>query len=330
MSKEDKENLSSYDLGQVLKNSHNKAEYALDVVQVNDWIPKRFSKVEYTYKDMGDDTKEVEFITFFDFGVRETRSIKVRDYPTGRAHTTVVSFKNQTAHYLNGKYFKIYDDAGSVGIWFNMDQSSTQPTMGTLRAIEIQVSSEDNYFDILDKLITTVGLDSEFNATSVGYYAMLSSISLGPKSLSTSGTCKLIIQNEIGYSSINNTSFSLFVTPLNLAFHVWYNVDGSGVDPAFPSSTPIMVSILSTDDKVLIAQKTMNAINDSIYFKATINNEKLFIENTIAGPNTDLIDHGTEFEEILTTKQGELPKPNCRIQVLFDVNRFITGIQRLI
>ena len=169
--------LSNLDFSQVLKDSHRERAHAIDVVQVNSFVPDKFSKINILYNANKCPTE----VTYYGYGVRHCTKFSIREDAQGISEKTVAILTSCDPNKLEGKYFLIYDDAGSVGVWFDLDNTSTQPTTGALRDIEVDISVTDTPSDLATKLSNTLNGDSEFIASSLNSLAVISSISLGIK-----------------------------------------------------------------------------------------------------------------------------------------------------
>ena len=126
--------------------------------------------------------------------------------------------------------------------------------------------------------------------------------------------------------SLNNTYFTLFSEYDESLYHVWYNVDGLGVNPAPIGSCGIEVQIQSNDDKEIVALATKLAIDFIEDFKADRSVNIVKITNIRKGTSSNLTDVGTGFA-ISTLQEGteELIK---NIDIPFDGNvRYIYNEQ---
>ena len=69
--------------------------------------------------------------------------------------------------------------------------------------------------------------------------------------------------------SLQNTYIKIYSAPDNESFHIWFNVDGLGVDPSPTDSTPIEIPINVNDDSSVIAMKNI-LDNDILYLPPNI------------------------------------------------------------
>jgi len=98
--------------------------------------------------------------------------------------------------------------------------------------------------------------------------------------------------------SLNNKYFFLYEGRSARKFHVYYNVNGAGVDPAPPNSTAIEVEINTNDASAIVAYATELVINSSLYreyFNAKRAGSQLVITANKAGVTSDSLDVDTGF-----------------------------------
>lgn len=110
--------------------------------------------------------------------------------------------------------------------------------------------------------------------------------------------------------SLQNTYIKLFSCPDNKSFHLWFNVDNLGVDPAPENSTGIEVPINSNDDSSVISMAISLVVNTLFndYFKALRNNSTVEISCVESGVISDSQDFGTGFVLANTSGEQELIK----------------------
>lgn len=323
--------LSDLDFPTVLKDAHNREEHAIDVILANDFVPKRYNKIGYEYKDMGDGTFEVEYITFYGEGVQEVSRVCTRDYPLGKSEITTLSFLNKIGSDLDGKYFIIYDDVGSVGVWFDVDNSSTPPTTGAARDIEIDITAADTANDLASKLSTQLGADSKFSTMTSTFLSIIASSTVGNKTNASDFNTGLGIVVTDGFSELSNKYFLLYSVNDETTFYIWYNVDGGGTDPAIGGATGIEVAITSIDSAATIATKTSIAINNQDEFTTEVEGNAVDITNDRFGPSTNITDVNTEHVEFVTKVDGEIGGIVAKVRMHYDdTSKLLTFIEKII
>lgn len=145
--------------------------------------------------------------------------------------------------------------------------------------------------DFYDSFEVTYNTDN--NPTQACYY-------VGTKTHLTTIACKADIA-----LSLQDTYFFIYAAMSNTRFHVWYSVDGLGVDPAPANSIGIEVPLSSGDSAAIVANATQLILNMSVYkeyFNATRQNSVLTITNLKKGPVTDSLDGDTTF--IISNEAG--------------------------
>jgi hypothetical protein len=105
--------------------------------------------------------------------------------------------------------------------------------------------------------------------------------------------------------SLNNKYFFVYEGRSNRKFHVWYNVNGAGTDPAPPNSTGIEVAISTGDAAGIVSYASELVINSTLfreYFTAKRAGAMLYITANKAGVTSDSLDVDTGFT--LLNQQG--------------------------
>jgi hypothetical protein len=111
--------------------------------------------------------------------------------------------------------------------------------------------------------------------------------------------------DDVG-GSLNNTYFPLYSENDESLYHVWYNVNGAGVDPAPANSQAVEVEINTNEQKEVVALATKLALEKIEDFKV----DKclpytLRVVNTRKGLATDTVDSGTGFKFVVTLQGAE-------------------------
>ena len=102
---------------------------------------------------------------------------------------------------------------------------------------------------------------------------------------------------DSGGGAINLNGDYFLMESSVLQYFVWYNMDGTGVDPqttepALATMTGIEVAIASADDDTTIASKTADEIDGVTSFTSSVVGVQITITNDIAGEISNAI-HGT-------------------------------------
>lgn len=140
------------------------------------------------------------------------------------------------ASIAGGDYFTIYNTTTKFAIWFTKDGSGSAPSVGATN-IQVNITTGDTQAIVNQKCREVMNGWGDFVIT-----------------------CNAA-------ASITNSSYWLFSTTdgTYTNFYVWYNINGTGVDPAIANKYGIQVAIGSTDTSTQVATKTQAAINSYFY-----------------------------------------------------------------
>ena len=320
-----KENqLSDFDMGSVLKDSHNKEQNALDINQVNSLVPSKFDTIELTY----DVNENITVAKYYGLGKQEIFTIAIRDTPQGSAEITTFPFTSSTPAGLGGKYLIIYDDVGSVGVWFDLDNGSTPPTTGAARDIEIDIATGDSTTDLATKFATTMNSDSKFAGTTVSSLAVIQVSTIGNKTDATTGTSGITPSITQGVNSLEGKFFYIYNRDDNIKYGWYYTIDGSGSEPSNDADVMTVVPILSSDDIGEIATKTSVIVNNNDYLSCDSSGSS-FIVTELQNGNTTGFEDGDSGFTSNTDQEGEASQLVATVYMSYDVNNNITKIERV-
>jgi len=104
--------------------------------------------------------------------------------------------------------------------------------------------------------------------------------------------------------SLNNKYFFIYEGRSGRKFHVWYNVNGAGVDPAPSNSTGVEVAIATNEAAGVISYATELVLNSTLYreyFNARRSGASLRVVANKIGATDDSLDFSTSFT-ILNTQ----------------------------
>jgi hypothetical protein len=106
--------------------------------------------------------------------------------------------------------------------------------------------------------------------------------------------------------SLNNSYFILYSGYDRAKYHVWYDVDGAGVDPAPANSLGFRVPLQSNDSAEMVALATKLVLSNLSDFSiAVIGGVQLRITNTEMGTSTDTTQVGTGFTYLIAQQGSE-------------------------
>lgn len=325
------EKSSSLDYTNAITSSHNEEAKALNVINANSLVPARFGKVELEYITSGFGVGEIGTARYYSNGAYQETKLITRGDKLGNAHKTTISFINRTPSSLDGKAFILYDNGGAVKVWFNVDFGSTEPTVAdTYRSIEVNLLSGNDHETVAKKTALALNMDTQFLAVYSLYYIIISSSTTGIKPDSEDFNTGLFIKNTAGVDSVtlNNKYFYINSATNADEYYVWYNVNGSGIDPVISGKTGVMVAISTGSTSQAVAQATKTALDSLGDFITNIDSDTLLITNNLIGV-TDLaqdIDTGFLF---FVQKEGQGRDLLVTLNLSYNSNNDVISIERL-
>jgi hypothetical protein len=144
--------LSDADALQVLRDVHNANEQALNVVVSNGLVPKKYSKVAFTYVTSGNGLGDVETVSY---------------YGDGQPEISQITFNSDIAGNLNNKYFFIWSagNATKYYVWFNNGTGvDPDPDSGNSTPIEVQYDNNDAASTLADLAADAINSTIDFGA----------------------------------------------------------------------------------------------------------------------------------------------------------------------
>lgn len=109
----------------------------------------------------------------------------------GVAEVTTITCVADSSGSLHTKYFKVYDQAGSVGVWFDIDDAGGSAPAGALactRQIEVStVATGDSAGTVATKVAAVLEADSQFTAAAVSTAITLTNSYVGDRTNATAG-----------------------------------------------------------------------------------------------------------------------------------------------
>jgi hypothetical protein len=320
--------LSKRDPGQVMQDAHNMDEFALDVIAANSLVPKRYSKITWDYQVLLDGTEEIKYLYFWGFGEKESNQLEVYDKPLGAKEKTTINLAGYSPVHLAGKYFYIYDSVGSIAAWFNLDGGNVAPSVVVNRFLEIPITTGSNPSQLALAIKTTFNADSEFTAVNSSTYVMIESTTIGNKNDALNGDTTFNFLIEDGVATLNS-KYLLLSDETSTLYYIWFNENGTGVDPLVPLATAIEVPLGIAETAFTVAQKIVLSLSTYPKFKTSQEGVYVVIENVYDGICSGLVDGNTGF--VLNKIQLGEDKPLVgKLEVILDVNDCPAGFERII
>lgn len=110
--------------------------------------------------------------------------VKVEQGSSSRQEKHTVTCVADDNDDLDGTYFVLPDDAGTVGFWIDTDDSGTSaPSTGADRDVEITtIATDDDAETVATKVAAAINADSKFSATASGAVVTVTLAAYGPTS----------------------------------------------------------------------------------------------------------------------------------------------------
>lgn len=323
---------TSLDYTNAITSSHVEEANAFNVINVNTLIPPNHGKIVLEYITSSTSGEGcVGKVDYYSKGDYQETKIITRGDSLGTAHKVTLNFSNKTPESLNGKSFVIYDNIGAVNVWFNVDFSTSEPiNSSTYRSIVINLLSSQSSQIIAQKVALAMSMDSEFLGVYSLSYVIISSNTSGIKPDSYDVNTGVYIKNTPGTESktLNNKYFFINSANNTNKYYIWYNVSGTGVDPAIPGKIGIMVPITNGATSQAVAQKTKELLDLNPNFITNIDNETLLITNKVVGIS-DLSEEGNSDFLVFTQKNGENRIIIATIILGYDSTNKLISVERL-
>ena len=300
-----KKSKTTLDYTNAITSAHNESEGAFNVITANSLVPANFGKIEIDYIN-GPGYKLISRVDYFSLGSYEKTRVVFNSDLMGTAHKTTLNLINKTPAMLAGKGFVIHDEIGPVLVWFNVDFNNTAPSApGTYRDISVNILSSHTSTLVAQKTALALSIDPKFLAVYSITYVIISSSTIGTKSNSYDLDSGIPIKNTAGKDSNSLNSKYLLLNSANNenSYYVWYNVNGTGVDPVVPGKTGLMVAISAGSEASAIAQASKNVIESTGKFITNVNGDSLYITNKTVGVTTSA-SVGTSDVYILIEDEG--------------------------
>lgn len=235
---------------------------------------------------------------------------------TSVAEVFTATFTGTWVHYQD-KYFKIFDAAGSVAVWWNTGGSS-EPAHGCNRAIEVDLSSHGSSGNVALQTKIAIDADSQFSCSVVGSTITVTNSVVGARIDPTVGTVDpsrltLTVTTQ-GASGLNNLYFNLYDSTGKVT--VWINVASGGTQPNTGAVRYIAVPISASATAAAVATAVQTAVHADAAFNATVLSTTVTVTHASAYAVTD-IEAGTSGFTVAVTTQG-LDSLQSKYFILYD------------
>ncbi len=259
-------------------------------------------------------------------GAFEVTEITTKADQQGIEEVTEVTTVADVAANLGGTYFIIYDIAGSVAVWFNVDSGNTQPSSGANRYIEVAISEDDSAADVATALHTAMDADAEFASTVATDVVTITSarkldlFDAADGSIPTNFLIEVTIQGQ-NPDTLSGAWFDIYDTAGPV--RVWFDVDNTSTAPATPGGGRLLqVDIVANDSGVAVATALNTVMNADAQFASTRLNNVVTVTDAVVGARTNVADGtiGTGFEFDVTTQGANPVTIDGTYFIIYDIN----------
>lgn len=138
----------------------------------------------------------------------------------GTSGFAVVTTAGSAGATLNGKYFTMYDSAGSVAVWFDLGNGNTpEPFHGANRSIKVPgVNAGDSATTVAAAIVAVVNPDLSFNASAIGSIVTITAQvngNLPNGSAGTSGFTVVFTNGSLSSAELITNPNGLSIFPLS-------------------------------------------------------------------------------------------------------------------
>jgi uncharacterized phage protein gp47/JayE len=154
---------------------------------------------------------------------------------------------------LDGKYFKIYDANGSVGVWYDLTGTTNEPFHGCSRAIRItNVSAGDSADTVASQTGNILFLDGAWSVTVSTNEITLVDSSVGGRAAPSAGTSGFTASTLVDGSSASPETINL-ISSFNI-FPLTNNTVQNIVD--LINTSPILIAVPTSTTSLIISKAT--------------------------------------------------------------------------
>lgn len=231
---------------------------------------------------------------------------------TGGSGATITVLTQGTHGALNGTHFVLYDDEGSVGVWFNVAGSSTIPTGAAeqTRAIEITtVNAGDSATQVATVLQSVIDADADFTATRVGNVVTITDAVGGERENASAGDTGFgITTTQEGASITASVPYNVSAKDLMIALSNAFDIIKSGEYTwEFTFKTVGSQPLIQCNAAALFPSGFEGSLN--------LNTVEMWQAFQAAEASGETVTELDAFLEIQMTYAGELPLTALRVPV---------------
>lgn len=220
-------------------------------------------------------------------GSAETTDVTTVDDIVGTPTVYTVDTVADIAGSLHLTYFTIYDAAGSVAVWFDIDNTGAPPPPhGANRAIKIaNAVTGDSADAIATKVGQAIQLDSSFTVGVITNQVTITNVVNGAFANATADTSGFTVGTSTGTAdtTVDGKYFIIYDDEGSVA--VWFDVGNNGtLEPFHGANRSIKVTgVTAGDDDDTIAAAIVAAVNPDVKFSASAALNVVTITRTFDG-----------------------------------------------
>lgn len=234
----------------------------------------------------------------------------VYSFIPGVAQETQISFlQAETGSNYTSKYFTLNsaNDYDQYYVWYQVNNVGTDPALADKLAILVLLSSGDSATTIASKTANAINVNiRDFESANTGSVLTIDNLDFGKATNATIGTFsgstitattpivgvgESATQEVTTVTTTNSVSLGGKYWTINDVYnrhqyYIWYQVNGTGTDPALANKTGILVDVDSADTSTQVATKTSTKLNTISSFISTSSTNVITITDIKYGPTT--------------------------------------------
>jgi len=217
----------------------------------------------------------------------------------GVKHVASITTVADVSDSLDGKYFVLYDDEGSVAFWIDTDNSGTTIPGGAAvydRFVEITtINTNDSDGAVAQKVKAAVDADLKFSATVLGAVVTVTYSTVGAHGAAAAGSSGFTPATVTSGASTDNydgTYFYLYAASTGAIVGFWFSQDGDTPPPAGALALTSDLTLITGYEPDATAMDMATLIASSIHaktpFTTVASGTEVHVTQNTAGAVADL------------------------------------------
>ena len=216
--------------------------------------------------------------------------VKIEEASTSRQHAGTITTVADVAASLDGKYFILADEVGTVGFWIDVDNGGGTAPAGALaaaRQVEITtIATGDAASVVATKVAAAIEADSKFSASAVGTLVSWNVVAYAP---------------EVGSESAGDSGFTVVETVAGVYGGKKYTIRDNSATAALPTEVYDGVKI---GEVVANASFAASALVDAAVISSAAEPDNVAFTNLLTGADGSIAD--TDYEAAIALCEVEL------------------------